>query len=625
MPNPAERLTEALAGRYRIERELGQGGMATVYLAQDIRHDREVAVKVLHADLGAVLGAERFLSEIKTTARLQHPHILPLLDSGEANGLLFYVMPYVRGETLRARLERERQLPIDDAIRIAREVADALGAAHAQGIIHRDIKPENIMLEGKARRVLVMDFGIAKVMDAAGDSTLTSTGTIVGTPHYMSPEQASGDPRIDARTDQYSLAVVGYHMLTGSVPFEGESTRQVLFKQMMETPRSMRELVPEVPHALMEAVSKAMSKEAAQRFVSMEEFATAIEKTIVEETRAAALAAVPPRKRSRATWMATGAGLLAVAAIVAALVKGGSQAESRQADSTAVSTDSIRPADSATATPPAPAPGTQVAAVNPPPPPPATNNPAANTAAKRPLDPRKPAPATPSPAPAPAGTSGNMTCARVAASDDRDTAFRVCTQEAEGGNPVSQRLLAGLYDQSQVPTHAAEAASWYRRAAEAGDLPSMLRYGQLLSIGKGVDKNELDATAKIRQAAEADYQPAWLILADRFEKGLGARRSDKDAAYWVRKAAEKGEVTAQARLGDMYMRGKGVDKDETEGVRWFRLAADKGNRDAQYELGMSYLRGRGNVKSDSLAYSWLGKAAEKGHPEAQREVQRRKP
>src|SRR5689334_13154885 len=206
------RLGHALAGRYRVERELGQGGMATVYLAHDVRHDRPVAIKVLHPELAAALGAERFLSEIKTTAKLQHPHILPLLDSGDAGGLLYYVMPYVQGETLRSRLSRERQLPIDDALRVAREVADALGNAHAHGIIHRDIKPENILLQGG--HALVADFGIALAVQSAGGARMTQTGLSLGTPQYMSPEQAMGQRVIDARADIYALGAVLYEMLT---------------------------------------------------------------------------------------------------------------------------------------------------------------------------------------------------------------------------------------------------------------------------------------------------------------------------------------------------------------------------------------------------------------------------
>ena len=214
-----DRLVVALVDRYRVTREIGAGGMATVYLAHDLKHDRDVAIKVLHPDLGAALGGERFLTEIRTTARLQHPHILPLLDSGEADGLLYYVMPLVTGETLRARLERERQLPIADAVRIAREVASTLDYAHRQNVIHRDIKLENILLhEGQA---LMADFGIALAAATTGGTRMTETGTSLGTPHYMSSEQAMGERTVDARTDVYALGCVLYEMLVGEPPFTG--------------------------------------------------------------------------------------------------------------------------------------------------------------------------------------------------------------------------------------------------------------------------------------------------------------------------------------------------------------------------------------------------------------------
>ena len=202
------RLTQALADRYRLERELGQGGMATVYLAHDVKHDRKVALKVLRPELAAVIGADRFLHEIKTTANLQHPHILALFDSGQVDGTVFYVMPFVEGESLRDRLMRERQLPIDDAIRIAHEVADALGYAHDRGIIHRDIKPENILLQGG--HALVADFGIALAVAKTGGTRMTETGMSLGTPHYMSPEQAMGEREITARSDVYALGCVLY-------------------------------------------------------------------------------------------------------------------------------------------------------------------------------------------------------------------------------------------------------------------------------------------------------------------------------------------------------------------------------------------------------------------------------
>jgi len=274
MTDTLERLTTALSDRYRIERELGAGGMATVYLAHDLRHERDVAIKVLHPDLGAALGAERFLSEIRTTARLQHPHILPLLDSGNADGLLYYVMPVVSGETLRARLEREHQLPIDDARRIACEVADALGHAHRQNVIHRDIKPENILLQDG--HALVADFGIALAVQSAGGQRMTQTGLSLGTPQYMSPEQAMGERTIDARSDIYALGAVTYEMLAGDPPFTGSSVQAIVAKVMTEKPTPIHTVRDTVPPQVEAAVLTALAKLPADRFATAAAFATAI-------------------------------------------------------------------------------------------------------------------------------------------------------------------------------------------------------------------------------------------------------------------------------------------------------------------------------------------------------------
>jgi TPR repeat protein len=442
----------------------------------------------------------------------------------------------------------------------------------------------------------------------------------------MSPEQASGDPHLDHRTDIYSLSVVGYHMLTGAVPFEGDSTRAILFKQMMESPRSMRELVPEVPEGLMAAVSKGMAKEAAERYPTIEAFEKAIEATAVDEQeKAAAATAASHRKPRRALWGLGAAAALAITALVVALGRKSPSTESPQVVAAGTTgqvgvTPPVSPDSGRAGVIP---PGTAAPSPAPPPTPvPVTSStdktekkkPAANVAAN-------PKSATPV---VPPTTGAAPTCSAAAGGDDRDLAFRVCTQEAEKGNVVSERLLAQLYDKSQVPGHDAEAVTWYRKAADAGDLPSLLRYGLLLHLGKGIPLNELDATAKIRQAAEADYQPAWTVLAERFELGLGTRRSDQEAFYWYKKAAEKGDVAAQAKVGDMYARGKGINKDEAEAVKWFRQAAEKGNRDAQYGLGMAYLRGKGIQKSDSLAYDWLKKSADAGHVEAKKEVAKRK-
>jgi len=267
-------LADALRDRYLIERELGRGGMATVYLAHDLKHDRRVALKVLHPELATSLGPDRFLREIHLTARLDHPHILPVFDSGAAGGLLWYTMPYVEGENLRERLRREVQLPLDEAIRLAREVADALGYAHQQGIIHRDIKPENILLaRGHAR---VADFGLARALGAVGAGRLTETGLAVGTPTYMSPEQGSGGP-VDARSDLYALGCVLYEMLAGEPPHTGPTVRAILAKHLSEPAPPVRRARPTVTEPLERAVSKALAPLAADRFQTAAEFAQALE------------------------------------------------------------------------------------------------------------------------------------------------------------------------------------------------------------------------------------------------------------------------------------------------------------------------------------------------------------
>jgi eukaryotic-like serine/threonine-protein kinase len=270
----AAEFSDAIAGMYRIERELGAGGMATVYLAEDLKHRRRVAVKVLHAELSAVIGTERFLKEIELTASLQHPHILPLFDSGSADGLLYYVMPFVEGETLRSRLRRERQLPLGDALRIATEIAGALDYAHRHGAIHRDIKPENILLHDGA--ALVADFGIALAVQQAGGQRMTQTGLSLGTPQYMAPEQASGDPHIDQRADVYALGAVIYEMLIGEPPFTGPSAQAIVAKVLTEEPPSLISQRRSIPPNIERAVLTALQKLPADRFASAAAFAAAL-------------------------------------------------------------------------------------------------------------------------------------------------------------------------------------------------------------------------------------------------------------------------------------------------------------------------------------------------------------
>ena len=267
-------LNIALAGRYTIEREIGRGGMAVVYLARDIKHDRPVALKLLHPELGAVLGVERFLSEIRVTANLQHPHLLPLFDSGEADGQLFYVMPYVDGENLRARLDREKQLPIDEALRLTLAVLSALAYAHERGIIHRDLKPENILLQGG--EPVVADFGIALAVSNAGGQRVTQTGLSLGTPQYMSPEQATGDRTLDARSDIYAIGAVLYEMLAGEPPHTGSTVQAIIAKVITERPRSLRVARDTVPEPVDDATMKALAKLPADRWATAHDFADAL-------------------------------------------------------------------------------------------------------------------------------------------------------------------------------------------------------------------------------------------------------------------------------------------------------------------------------------------------------------
>ncbi|MFB3112568.1 MAG: serine/threonine-protein kinase, partial [Gemmatimonadales bacterium] len=274
MPDILDRLKTALADRYAIEREIGAGGMATVYLAEDLKHHRKVAVKVLRPELAAIIGSLRFLNEIKIAARLTHPHILPVHDSGDADGMLFYSMPYVEGESLRDRLNREMQLGIEEAVRIGGEIADALSYAHRQGVIHRDIKPENVLLQ--SGHAVIADFGIARAVTAAAGERLTETGLSLGTPQYMSPEQATANREVDARSDIYALGCVVYEMLAGEPPHTGPTTQAIIAKLMTERPVRLRTVRDTVPESVERAVMKALAKVRADRHETAADFQTAL-------------------------------------------------------------------------------------------------------------------------------------------------------------------------------------------------------------------------------------------------------------------------------------------------------------------------------------------------------------
>ena len=312
-PGPADALRAALADRYRIEREIGAGGMAVVYLAHDLQRDRDVALKVLRSEVGIASGAERFDREIRLAARLVHPNILPLLDSGRVpasageDGRLWYTMPFVDGESLRDRLKREKQLPLDEAVRLTTEIADALGHAHAQGILHRDIKPENILLA--AGHALVADFGIARALGDTGQR-ITGSGFTLGTPGYMSPEQASGERDLDARSDLYALASVTYEMLAGEPPFTGPSVQAVIARRLSQPPPSVRVIRPGVPESVDAALRRALALVPADRFASTTEFARALSATT---TGGSGVARGP---RARARWLMISGAALIVAALI---------------------------------------------------------------------------------------------------------------------------------------------------------------------------------------------------------------------------------------------------------------------------------------------------------------------
>ena len=314
-------LNASLAGRYVLERELGQGGMATVYLAEDVRHRRRVAVKVLRPELAAAIGAERFVQEITTTAALQHPHILPLFDSGEAGGFLYYVMPFIDGETLRARLDRESQLAVPEAVRIASDVAEALQLAHTHGVIHRDIKPENILLANG--RPMVADFGIALAVSAAGGGRMTETGLTLGTPHYMSPEQATAEKEITARSDVYSLGTVLYEMLAGQPPHRGGSAQQIIMRIVTEEAAPVTQYRKSVPPNVAGAVAKSLEKLPADRFASAAAFAGALADPSFRHAGSEDTAVVP--SRTGAKWKRA-AMVLALAVVAAAVGATGGRA-----------------------------------------------------------------------------------------------------------------------------------------------------------------------------------------------------------------------------------------------------------------------------------------------------------
>lgn len=611
---PAElirKLQRALGPGYELQERIGAGGFAEVFRARDLRLKRDLAVKVLRPDLG--LSPEllqRFRREAETIAALRNAHIVPVFDVGEAEGLAYIIMPQIMGESLRAMLDREGALAPAEVRRILREAALGLAAAHDAGMIHRDVKPENIMLEGRDKRVLLMDFGISKAIGAAGDAdpgqTLTTTGIIIGTPQYMSPEQACGDKSIDARSDQYSLAVVGYRMLVGGLPFEGDSTRAMLYQQLVAEAPPIASKVPGVPAGLASAIERAMAKEPSERFATMADFAAGLD-------RDPEPAVVRPRP---ATTLRRNQ-LIATATVL--LLAGGWWAFGRPK----TVTPSAPQPPAVVAVTPLVAPSAPVAAPGPPPAgktsrdkgrakPPAAGAPTATS----PGGGSTALPPAPTPAPAAA-------CAKLAAASNWGNAVAPCTKEAEGGHAVAQRILGQMYDKGNgVAEDPAEAVTWYRKAATT-DAEARFLLSNALARGRGAVRNDAESVVLLREAAAAAYLPAQQELAYRLENGTGIKKDEAEAAVWYRRAAERGEITSQQKLGEFLAKGRGVPKNETEGLEWYRKAGDAGSGEAAWQASQMYFKGRGTAKDDAAGTEWLKKAAALNQADAVKEMKKR--
>jgi serine/threonine-protein kinase len=643
-------LQRALGPGYELGARVGAGGFAEVFRAQDLRLKRSVAVKVLRPDLGLSPGMlERFQREAETIAALRHPNIVPIFDVGEAHGVAYLIMPFIEGESLRARMEREGKLPVPEVRRILREAAHGLAAAHEAGVIHRDVKPENIMLEGRDARILLMDFGIAKAVggdeetpatDEGVAPALTSTGIIVGTPQYMSPEQACGDKTIDARTDQYSLGVVGYRLLSGSLPFEGESTRAVLYKQLVSEPPPIHDKMPDAPPGLASAITRSMRKEPRERFDTMTEFAQMVEDEHLSLTAAGmAAAANPPGKpahpartkgkpraaiaRSPRQKMLAAGALVAGIVVIAAVgftLSGGSANDAFQPISTIGGLDA--PADSlATATDALPAPSTTVNR-----PPPAATAPNRRTSATPPpagtrsTTSGRPAPTAGTPPPA----ATRVTCSSLVSASNWSEALPTCTASAEAGETVAMRHLAGMYDRGDgVPADPVKAFNWYRRAAP-NDAESKFQVSRMYEIGRGTSRDARANVSTLREAAAMGHQQAVLTLASRLENGAGMGRDYNESALWYTRAATSGSSLAMMKLADWARRGRGMTRDDALSVRYYRQAAEAGHPDGAWEAARAYLEGGRGVAADEAAgMTLLRQAARLGNTNAVEELQRR--
>ena len=604
-----ERLQRALGPDYELGRLLGRGGYAEVFTVRDLRLKRELALKVLRPDL--ILTdtlVARFRREAEAVGALENPHIVPVYDVGESRGVLWLLMPLIRGETLKTILARDQWLPVAEARRILLEACQALQAAHEAGVVHRDIKPENLMIEGKTRRVLLMDFGIAKAMDVSAEHSLTGTGVVVGTPKYMSPEQAMGKHALDPRSDQYSLAVVGYQMLSGRVPFEGENVREVLARQMLEEAIPLSRLVADVPVELSTTIHQALQKDPKRRFASMDAFARSLQGQPVSPAEGGRVARksrfnIPMEKRP---WVAAGLWVLALGAGAFGASRAGwfdrsSEPPALPAESPPVVT---RPAPAAPDVP------VQRAPRQPNPAPTKTSSDSVIAA---------PPPAPPPP------TAAALSCRAAMQAQDWAIAFTSCSAEAES-SPESRRNLGLLYAQGKGTERNERLASVHLGyAALDADTQAVLLMARRYETGLGVAVDRAKAAGLWEVAAAMGVKDAYPIVAARYAEGDGRRKNDSAAVVWYRKAAEAGHLVSMTRLAEYLGHGRGVKRDEGLSRFWYAKAAELHEPEAEYQLALMLLKGKGGYRRDDAAgMQWLERAAKDGHVEAQKELARRR-
>ncbi len=601
-----DRLRQALGPNIELGRLIGRGGYAEVFAIRDLKLKRDLAVKVLRPDLIVTPGLlERFRREALAVAALQHPAIVPVYDVGEADGICYILMPLIRGESLKAVLQRQRRLPIEDVQRIVLEAANALAVAHQANVVHRDIKPENIMLEGPERHVRLMDFGIAKAVDSS-EKELTGTGVVVGTPQYMSPEQASGEPNIDHRSDQYSLAVVAYQMLAGRAPFDGETARAIIAKQLLDPAPPLASLVEDLPLHIAAALHRAMQKNAKYRFDSIKDFAAALKNPGYVGPISEPTPAPPPPKRPPkwAPWIA--AAVATVVLVAVAVTQWRPRAPSPSSP-TAVrdSTPIIGPPSMPQAA------TTRVVSI-----PPRTKPGPPDTGIKVAVDPATAVGSQPDSSAAPA--TPPPSCQALYGRGDLDRALVVCEARANEGDVGSSRTVGLMLDRR---SETERAVSFFKKAADGGDPESQMWMAERLEPSEPTE-----ATKLYRAAANSNWKPAYPIIARRLQSGIGTAVNETEALRWYLLAADGGDSRSQVELAQLYStsRNRTIRSDSAARVWLFKAASGSSpNHEAQYRLAMIYLEGRGVKKSEETGKEYLKLAADAGHLEATKELKKR--